>query len=204
MLRMTIEGVGFDHLKQTVVVLKDWEGRKLLPIWIGPAEARSIAFQMEGATPPRPGPHDLLMSCLQHSGARITRVVINDLQESTFYATIDIDTPGGLLHIDSRPSDAIALAVRAKCPVFIDGGAIDALIDMSNNESGGSEDGSSDDDSTSPADALSEADLFADLSRSAASPSSPSSTTPAPASSSATPPDEDIDRFKRLVGDLDL
>ncbi len=197
MLRMTIEGVGFDHLKQTVVVLKDWEGRKLLPIWIGPAEARSIAFQMEGATPPRPGPHDLLMTCLQHSGGRITRVVINDLQDSTFYATIDIDTPGGLLHIDSRPSDAIAMAVRAKCPVFIDGGALDALIDMSNEESGESESG----DSAADDETGDEADLFADLSRSAAS---PSSTSPAPASSAATPPDEDIDRFKRLVGDLDL
>jgi bifunctional DNase/RNase len=199
MLRMTIEGVGFDHLKQTVVVLKDWEGRKLLPIWIGPAEARSIAFEMEGATQPRPGAHDLLMICLQHSGARITRVVINDLQDATFYATIDIDTPGaGLLHIDSRPSDAIALAVRAKCPVFIDGGAIDALIDMSNEQSSENDAGTMQDDAA--ADELSEADLFADLSRAASS----SSASPAPASPAATPPDEDIDRFKRLVGDLDL
>lgn len=200
MLRMTIEGVGFDHLKQTVVVLKDWEGRKLLPIWIGPAEARSIAFQMEGATSPRPSPHDLLMTCLQHSGGRITRVVINDLQDATFYATIDIDTPGGLLHIDSRPSDAIAMAVRAKCPVFIDGGAIDALIDMSSEESSQTDD-TTDEDAAAASDELSEADLFADLSRSTASPSSAS---PAPAASAATPPDEDIDRFKRLVGDLDL
>lgn len=185
MLRMTIEGVGFDHLRQTVVVLKDWEGQKLLPIWIGPAEARSIALEMEGATPSRPGPHDLLMACIQESGGRITRVVINDLQDATFYATVDIDTPKGLIHVDARPSDAIALAVRAKCPVFVDGGAIEALIEMSS-ETESSEAGDAADDLASP-----EVEIFADPPKSAAA---------AP----AAPPDEDLDRFKRLVGDLDL
>jgi bifunctional DNase/RNase len=86
MLRMTIEGVGFDHLKQTIVVLKDWESRKLLPIWIGAAEARSIALhlELEGAKPPRPMAHDLLMECIQFSGGHVARVVINDLQDATF------------------------------------------------------------------------------------------------------------------------
>ncbi|HEX8464503.1 MAG TPA: bifunctional nuclease family protein, partial [Abditibacterium sp.] len=119
---MTIEGVGFDHLKQTVVVLKDWEGAKLLPIWIGPAEARAIAIELEGARPARPLSHDLLLGIVASVRGRVTRVVINDLQDATFYATIDIDTPKGTKHIDARPSDAIAVAVRAKCPVFVDGG----------------------------------------------------------------------------------
>ncbi len=126
---MTIEGVGFDHLRETVVVLKDWEGTRLLPIWIGPAEARAIAIELEGARPARPMSHDLLLAVIAAAQGRVTRVVINDLQDATFFATIDIDTPKGTRHIDSRPSDALAVAVRAKCPVFVDGGAIGALID---------------------------------------------------------------------------
>lgn len=129
MLRMTIEGVGFDHVRQTVVVLKDWEGVKLLPIWIGPAEARAIAVELEGARPSRPLSHDLLLGLVSSVRGRVTRIVINDLRDSTFYATIDIDTPRGTHHIDARPSDALAIAVRAKCPIFVDGGALDALVD---------------------------------------------------------------------------
>lgn len=131
MLRMIIEGVGFDHLKQTVVVLKDWEGQKLLPIWIGPNEAKAIALELEGARPSRPLSHDLLLNAINLANGKIARIVINDLQESTFFATIDVDTPSGMLHIDSRPSDAIAVAVRAKCPVFVDGAVEESLIEMS-------------------------------------------------------------------------
>ena len=127
---MIVEGIGFDHLRQTVVVLKDWDGRKLLPIWIGPNEAKAIAWEMEGLAPPRPGTHDLLLTTVRSARGHITRVVINDLQDATFYATLDIDTPRGLRHIDARPSDAIAIAVRARCPVFVDGSALGALIDI--------------------------------------------------------------------------
>lgn len=129
MLRMTIEGVGVDHQKQTVVVLKDWDGTKLLPIWIGPAEARAIQIELEGARPARPLSHDLLLGIIAAVRGRVTRVVINDLQDRTFYATIDIETPRGTRHIDSRPSDALAVAVRVKCPVFVDGNVVDHLID---------------------------------------------------------------------------
>ena len=129
MVRMTIEGVGFDQMRQTVVVLKDWEDKKLLPIWIGPAEARAIQVELEGNQSPRPLTHDLLVSAIASLRGRVTRIVINDLIEGTFYATIDIDTPRGMKHIDARPSDAIAVAVRVKCPLFVDGGAVDALID---------------------------------------------------------------------------
>ena len=129
MVRMTIEGVGFDQMRQTVVVLKDGAGQKLLPIWIGPAEARAIQVELEGAQSPRPLTHDLLVTAIATLRGRVTRIVINDLLEGTFYATLDIDTPRGMKHIDARPSDAIAVAVRVKCPLFVDGGALDALID---------------------------------------------------------------------------
>ena len=138
MVRMTIEGVGFDQMRQTVVVLKDGGGKKLLPIWIGPAEARSIQIELEGAQSPRPLSHDLLVTLIAALRGRVTRIVINDLIEGTFYATIDIDTPRGMRHIDSRPSDAIAIAVRAKCPLFVDGGALEALVDAE--EMGGAPD----------------------------------------------------------------
>ncbi|BCM94307.1 putative protein [Abditibacteriota bacterium] len=129
MIRMTIEGIGFDHYRQTVVVLKDPDSEKLLPIWIGPAEARAIQIELEGARPVRPMSHDLMLALIEALRGRVTRIVINDLLDSTFYATIDVDTPAGTRHIDARPSDAIALAVRAKCPIFVDGGAENALVD---------------------------------------------------------------------------
>ena len=129
MIQMQIEGIGFDHYHRTVVVLKDPESEKLLPIWIGPAEARAIQIEIEGARPGRPMSHDLMLSLIEALRGRVTRVVINDLLDSTFYATIDVDTPTGPKHIDARPSDAVALAVRAKCPIFVDGGAQSAMID---------------------------------------------------------------------------
>lgn len=129
MVRMTIEGVGFDQQRQTVVVLRDWEGVKLLPIWIGPNEARAIQIELEGAQTPRPMSHDLMLSIIGVLNGRVTRVLINDLIDSTFYATIDIDTPKGTKSIDARPSDALAIAVRAKCPIYVDGGALEGLVE---------------------------------------------------------------------------
>ncbi|HEX8551742.1 MAG TPA: bifunctional nuclease family protein [Abditibacteriaceae bacterium] len=163
MVRMTVEGVGFDHLRQTVVVLKDWDSRKLLPIWIGAAEAKSIALHLEGAAPPRPLSHDLVLRCIGAAGGTVERVVINDLQENTFFATIDIQTARGTIHLDARPSDAIALAVRAKCPVFVAGGALEALVDIGEDEE-----------------------------------ETPLDTPP------DNPADDEMDRFRRLVGDLDI
>ena len=178
MLRMIIEGVGFDHLKQTVVVLKDWEGQKLLPIWIGPSEAKAIALELEGARPSRPLSHDILLGLIHMVQGKVARVVINDLQDSTFFATIDVDTPHGMKHIDSRPSDAIAVAVRAKCPVFVDGSVESALIEMS-------EVVTSDPTVENPAE-----NLF----------DTPSTELSEPES---RPKDADeIERFKRLLGDL--
>jgi bifunctional DNase/RNase len=129
MVRMTIEGVGFDQQRQTVVVLRDWEGEKLLPIWIGPNEARAIQIELEGAQTPRPMSHDLMFSIISVLNGRVTRVLINDIVDSTFYATIEVDTPKGTKSIDARPSDALALAVRAKCPIYVDGAVIEQLVE---------------------------------------------------------------------------
>jgi bifunctional DNase/RNase len=179
MLRMIIEGVGFDHLKQTVVVLKDWEGQKLLPIWIGPSEAKAIALELEGARPSRPLSHDLLLGAIQMAQGKVTRVVINDLQDSTFFATIDIDTPDGMKHIDSRPSDAIAVAVRVKCPVFVDGSVENALIEMSEVVTG-NEGAEIEDENPFDSQALGVGEVEENQPRN----------------------DDEIERFKRLLGDL--
>jgi bifunctional DNase/RNase len=118
---MIVEGIGIDPAKQPVVVLKDPENERMLPIWIGPAEARAIELELRGIKPDRPLSHDLLLAAIRMAHANVLQIIVNDLQDATFYATIDIETPRGIQHIDSRPSDAIALAVRAGCPVFIDG-----------------------------------------------------------------------------------
>ena len=129
LIEMTVEGIGIDPSNNPLVLLRDAERKVFVPIWIGPAEARAIQIEIEGARPSRPMSHDLMLSLIEALRGRVSRVVINDLLDSTFYATIDVDTPSGTKHIDARPSDAIALAVRAKCPIFVDGGAQNALVD---------------------------------------------------------------------------
>ena len=129
MIRMIVEGIGIDPSKQPVVVLKDTENERILPIWIGPAEARAIELELRGVKPDRPLSHDLLLAAIRMAHGKVLQVIVNDLQDATFYATIDIETPNGIQHIDSRPSDAIALAVRAGCPVFIEGNVETALMD---------------------------------------------------------------------------
>lgn len=183
MLRMTVEGVGFDHHKQTVVVLKDEENTKLLPIWIGAAEARSIALFMEGAQMPRPLSHDLMLFCIGAAGGQVTRVVINDLQDGTYYATIDVQTSNGVLHIDSRPSDAIALAVRAQCPVFVDGAVLDELVAIA------------------PEGEEQQLGAHSDTSH---LPDAPILGEDIPDELKSTSKTDEEERFRRLVGDLDL
>lgn len=131
MIRVIIEGIGIDPSKQPVILLKEINSERILPIWIGHAESRAIELEMRGAQPERPMSHDLLLATIHMAHAKVLQVIINDLQESTFYATIDIETQQGIQHIDSRPSDALALAIRAGCPIFVDGNAADALADAS-------------------------------------------------------------------------
>jgi bifunctional DNase/RNase len=115
-----VRSVGFDSLSHApVVVLQDHDRRVALPIWIGPAEAQAIAMQMQGIAPPRPMTHDLIKSMLDQASIELRKVVIQDLKASTYVARIYLHTANRDLQIDSRPSDAIALAVRCHSPIFV-------------------------------------------------------------------------------------
>ncbi len=103
-----------------VVILRDDTYRRWLPIVVGPAEAQAIALQIEKVTPPRPMTHDLMKSLLDSIEVDIARVVVSDLQENTYYATIDVKLNGSQHKVDARPSDAIALALRTHSPIFVD------------------------------------------------------------------------------------
>ncbi len=123
---MTIYGVSFDVIgKQPIVLLKTVEGNKFLPIWIGHPEAAAILIKLQGTELPRPMTHDLLTSIIGRFDADVARITVTELKESTFYATLTLNKEGELIDIDSRPSDALALAVRTDAPIF----ASTALID---------------------------------------------------------------------------
>ncbi|MGH9867725.1 MAG: bifunctional nuclease family protein [Candidatus Polarisedimenticolia bacterium] len=121
-IEMKIKGLMMDPINgMPIIVLKDPHGDAVLPIWVGLFEANAIALQMEKIGTPRPMTHDLLKSFLQNLGARIEKVVISDLKENTFYAVIHVlQQNGSLVEVDSRPSDAIALALRAEAPIFVE------------------------------------------------------------------------------------
>ena len=116
---MVIYGVSFDMVgKQPIVLLKTVDGNKFLPIWIGHPEAASILMKLQGAQTPRPMTHDLLCDILGELDVKCTQVSVTELRENTFFASITLNVAGRELEIDSRPSDAIALAVRAGAPIF--------------------------------------------------------------------------------------
>jgi uncharacterized protein len=128
MQEMLIYGVSFDLVgKQPIVLLKTAEGNKFLPIWIGHPEAAAILMKLQSQAPPRPMTHDLLSDVLEQLGAQIVRITVTELRENTFYAQITLQQDGGEIEIDSRPSDAIALAIRAEAPIF----AADRVIEES-------------------------------------------------------------------------
>ena len=117
--KMLVYGVSFDvSNKQPIVLLKTEEGNRYLPIWIGHPEAAAILMKLQNAELPRPMTHDLLMSILGHLEARLERVLVTELRDNTFYAILNLETGTGRMEVDSRPSDAIALAVRADAPIF--------------------------------------------------------------------------------------
>ena len=116
---MLIYGVSFDLVgKQPIVLLKTADGNKFLPIWIGHPEAASILMKLQGASTPRPMTHDLLCDMLEQLGASISRITVTELRENAFYAQITVIQDGQEIEVDSRPSDAIALAIRAEAPIF--------------------------------------------------------------------------------------
>jgi uncharacterized protein len=128
MQEMVIYGVSFDLVgKQPIVLLKTAEGNKFLPIWIGHPEAAAILMKLQGASTPRPMTHDLVTDILGQLQATVTRITVTELRENTFYAQITVQQDGSEIEVDSRPSDAIALALRADAPIF----AADEVIEES-------------------------------------------------------------------------
>lgn len=117
---MSIKGLMLDPISNSpIVVLKDDEDKTFLPIWVGIFEANAIALQLESVETPRPMTHDLLRNVIVEMEGTVTRILINDLQESTFYARIFMTVGDRAVEIDSRPSDAIALALRLSAPIFV-------------------------------------------------------------------------------------
>ncbi len=120
LIPMSIKGLMLDPVSNSpIVVLKDEEEKFFLPIWVGIFEANAIALQLENVTTPRPMTHDLLRNMIAELDARVIRVVINDLRDSTFFAQIRVITGEKTLELDARPSDAIALALRTEAPIFV-------------------------------------------------------------------------------------
>ena len=117
--QMVIYGVSFDVIgKQPIVLLKTMEGNKFLPIWIGHPEAAAILIKLQGTKLPRPMTHDLLTNLIGRFEAEIARITVTELKDSTFYAKLTLVKDGAEIDIDSRPSDALALAVRTEAPIF--------------------------------------------------------------------------------------
>jgi len=117
---MSIKGLMLDPVSNSpIVVLKDDDEKFFLPIWVGIFEANAIALQLENVTTPRPMTHDLLRNMISELDGHVTRVVINDLRDSTFFAQIRMTVGAKTLEVDARPSDAIALALRTEAPIFV-------------------------------------------------------------------------------------
>src|SRR3989475_8143754 len=125
-IEMTIKGLMVEPVTNVpIVILRDKDGHKVLPIWVGMFEANAIALQIENISTPRPMTHDLLRNVIEDLKASVQKIVVCDLQENTFYALIYLLLNGETVAIDARPSDAIALALRTRSPIFVE----DAVID---------------------------------------------------------------------------
>ncbi len=121
-VEVEVRQVSFDHLSNSpVVLLQDKEKTKTMPIWIGPAEAQAITLQLQGVDAPRPLTHDLMKNILEQTGILVDKVLVTELKGSTYYARIHLHHGEKTLDIDSRPSDAIALALRLHRPIFVEG-----------------------------------------------------------------------------------
>jgi uncharacterized protein len=125
-IEMSIKGLMVDPITNTpIVILRDKDGQRVLPIWVGIFEANAIALQIENVTTPRPMTHDLLRNIILDLKATVQKIVVCDLQDNTFYALIYLGLNGDTLTIDARPSDAIALALRTRAPIFVEDSVID-------------------------------------------------------------------------------
>lgn len=120
-VEMTIRGLLMDPVtNMPIIILKDVAGDAVLPIWVGAFEAQAIALEMEKVSTPRPMTHDLIKNVLTGLETQVHKVVVTELKEDTFYAVIWLERGGEVISIDSRPSDALALALRVDCPIFVD------------------------------------------------------------------------------------
>lgn len=183
MIETTVESIRVSLVtQQRVVILKEVEGERHLPIWIGVYEAEAIAMELQGVTPTRPLPYDLMLTLLRELNATVEQVVIGDLSEQVFYARVLVSTNDSTFEVDSRPSDAIALAVRAGSRILVDESVMDnAGVSIE------------DDEETT---ALSATTLGQDSSD---RPSEPEQTDTAPAAS-----DEQLSVFRDFINSLDL
>jgi len=137
MIEMTIDSIRMSLMNyQRVVILKEKDADRYLPIWIGPAEADSIAVKLQDVAVPRPLTHDLLRSVIDALGATVSWIIVSDLKNDTFYAKIILVVDGRDMEIDSRPSDAIALAVRVQVPIYADESVLDRAGILLDHESG--------------------------------------------------------------------
>ncbi len=137
MIEMTIDSIRVSLMNyQRVVILREKKAGRYLPIWIGAAEADAIAVKLQGVTVPRPLTHDLLRLVIDSLGATVDSIIVNDLKSDTFFAKIILNVDGGQVEIDSRPSDALALAVRAGVPIFVDEAVLDKAGILLDEETG--------------------------------------------------------------------
>jgi len=125
-IEMLIKGLMVDPVtNMPIVILRDQEGERVLPIWVGVFEANAIALQIENITAPRPMTHDLLRDIIGNLKAAVEKIVVSDLKESTFYALIYLRVNENLVAVDARPSDAIALALRVRAPIYVEDSVIE-------------------------------------------------------------------------------
>jgi bifunctional DNase/RNase len=137
MIEMTIDSIRVSLMNyQRVVILKEKVSDRYLPIWIGPAEADAIAVKLQGVAVPRPLTHDLLNSVIDSLGGVVNSIIVNDLKNDTFFAKVVIDTSGKQMEVDSRPSDALALAVRTGVPIYADESVLDKAGILLDSETG--------------------------------------------------------------------
>ena len=130
-IEMSIKGLMIDPItNMPIVILKDKDGERVLPIWVGVFEANAIALQIENISTPRPMTHDLLRNILSEIEANVQRIVVSELRDNTFYAMIYLDRAGEVIAIDARPSDAIALALRTKSPIFVEEDVVESAKGM--------------------------------------------------------------------------
>ncbi len=126
LVEMSIKGLMMDPLTNLpIVLLRDPSSDRVLPIWVGPVEANAIALQVENVSAPRPMTHDLLRNVLGELGVSLARVVITDLHDNAFYAYLELKRGADVVFVDARPSDAIALSIRMRAPVFVDTRVLD-------------------------------------------------------------------------------